>query len=166
MSSNRPYPPPTQILPNLPIRDLLSRKPRGLHCVAPEDTVYRAVSVMAQTEVGALLVMHEDKLVGILSERDYARQIILKGRKSQETLVEEIMTRRVITVSPERSIQECMELLTEHQIRHLPVVEDGRVVGVVTIGDVVRAVLEQQNIAIDELSRYVSGEPRLNLSPP
>lgn len=105
-----------------------------------------------------------EQLVGIISERDYARQIILKGKKSQETLVEDIMTRRVITVTPDKTQQYCRQLLTSHQVRHLPVVDGNRVVGMVTIGDVVRSIIDQQNWTIDELSRYVSGEPRINLA--
>jgi CBS domain-containing protein len=148
------------------VRDLLEQKPAQIHAIAPEETVYCAVALMAKAEVGALLVTHEGRLVGILSERDYARQIILKGRRSQETRVDEIMTRRVFTVSPDASIQDCMRVMTEHQIRHLPVVAGTTIIGVVTIGDVVRATLERQSQTIDELSRYVSGEPRLSVQSP
>lgn len=162
MTTNRPYPQPAQFLPNVPVVDLLKQKGDEIHSIGPDLSVYDAVARMATTEVGALLVMEEGRLLGIVSERDYARQIILKGRKSKETRVEEIMTRNVISASPSSSVQDCMKLLTSHQIRHLPVVDGTIVIGMITIGDLVRAVIEQQNSAIDELSRYVSGEPRLS----
>jgi CBS domain-containing protein len=140
---------------------LLARKPTQLFAIAPDETVYRAVAQMADAEVGALVVLHDDQLVGIISERDYARQIILRGRRSQDTRVEEIMTRKVFTVTLDQTVQDCMLVMTNQQIRHLPVVDDHRVVAMVSVGDVVRAVLEDQSRVIDELSRYVSGEPRV-----
>ncbi|MGC4069124.1 MAG: CBS domain-containing protein [Polyangiaceae bacterium] len=161
MTQRRPYPTPTQLLSSVSVRDLLAQKPTQLFGIAPQDTVYHAVAMMADAEVGALVVLHDERLVGIISERDYARQIILRGRRSQDTLVEEIMTRRVFTVTLEQTIQDCMRIMTDQQIRHLPVVDGGRVVAMVSVGDVVRAVLEEQSRVIDELSRYVSGEPRV-----
>lgn len=162
MSSSIPYPLPTQILPHVAIRDLLRHKSSQLHCIAPDETVYRAVELMAEAEVGALVVLQERNLVGIVSEHDYARRIILMGRKSRETLVGAIMTRNVITISLDTSLEGCLQLMSERQIRHLPVVERSRVIGMVTIGDVVRAVLKLQSQTIEELNRYVSGEPRLS----
>jgi CBS domain-containing protein len=161
MSKGSSYPPTAQMLPSIPARDLLLQKSKQLFSVVPEATVYKAIELMAEARVGALLVLKEGKLLGIISERDYARKVILVGRSSQETRVDAIMTREVITVDVDTSLQECMQLMTTHRIRHLPVLEQGHVVGVVSIGDVVRETLAQQSHAIDELQRYVSGEPRL-----
>ena len=161
MPSKQPYPPPARILPLIPARDLLRQKSSELWSVAPDATVYEAVEVMAEARVGVLLVLVHESLVGIVSERDYARKVILKGRSSRDTLVEEIMTSEVITISLDTSLQDCMRLMTTHRVRHLPVLRSGRVVGVVSIGDVVRETLMQQSHALDELQRYVSGEPRL-----
>ena len=160
MSSTSSYPPTAEILPNLPTRDLLKQKPQRIWSTGPEATVYRAIELMAEGRVGALLVIKDDKLVGIVSERDYARKVILVGRSSHSTTVEAIMTQSVITVTPETSLQSCMQLMTLHRIRHLPVVEAGQAIGIVSIGDVVRETLNQQRHALDELQRYVSGEPR------
>lgn len=164
MSSNRPYPLTAENLRHLSANDLLQQKPNQLYSVTPDETVYRAVELMAKAEVGALPVLREGYLVGIVSERDYARRIILLGRRSQDTRVDAIMTQTVVAVSPNDSLKDCMQLMTEHQIRHLPVVEGTSVVGMITIGDVLRAVLQQQSQTIDELNRYVSGEPRLQLT--
>lgn len=161
MSTVSSYPPTAQMLPSIPARDLLIQKSRQLFSVAPEATVYRAIELMAEARVGALLVLDAGKLLGIISERDYARKVILVGRSSQETRVDAIMTREVITVDVDTSLQECMQLMTTHRIRHLPVVEQDHVIGIVSIGDVVRETLAQQSHALDELQRYVSGEPRL-----
>lgn len=162
MSSNRPYPVSTDALPHLSAGDLVRQKSDRLHSVAPDETVYRAVELMAKAEVGALPVIQDGRLVGIISERDYARRIILLGRKSQETRIDTIMSQPVVTVSPDVNLKDCMKLMSEYQIRHLPVLEGEQVVGMVTVGDVLRSVLELQSQTIDELNRYVSGEPRLN----
>jgi len=161
MSTVSSYPPTAQMLPSIPARDLLLQKSKQIWSVAPGDTVYQAIELMAEARVGALLVLGAGRLLGIISERDYARKVILVGRSSQDTRVDAIMTREVITVEPDASLQECMQLMTTHRIRHLPVVEQGHVLGVVSIGDVVREALAQQSHALDELQRYVSGEPRL-----
>ncbi len=161
MSSDNSYPQTAQILPNIPARDLLLRKPTQLWSVEPDKTVYQAIELMAKARVGALLVIKDSKLVGILSERDYARRVILEGRASHTTRVDAIMTGEVITISPDTSLRECMALMTKHGIRHLPVVEGDRVLGLVSIRDVVRETLAQQCHALDELQRYVTGEPRL-----
>jgi len=160
MSSTSSYPPTAEILPSIPVRDLLAQKPQELYCIESFDTVYRAIELMAEARVGALLVLDEGKLVGILSERDYARKVILVGRSSQTTKVEAIMSSPVVTVSLETSLQECMQLMISRKIRHLPVVETDGLVGIVSIGDVVRETLAQQRQALDELQRYVAGEPR------
>lgn len=156
------YPPAAHILPNIPVRDLLLQKPNKIWSVQPDATVYYAIELMAEARVGALLVMQDKDLLGIVSERDYARKVILVGRSSRSTLVDAIMTKSVIIVSPDTSVQDCMQLMTKHRIRHLPVVQQGQVLGVISIGDVVRETLMQQSHALDELHRYVTGEPRLD----
>jgi CBS domain-containing protein len=125
--------------------------------IAPDATVYDAISLMAERNVGAVIVLEDRSLVGIVSERDYARKIILLDRSSRETPVSDIMTSRVETVSPSDSIDRCMELMTDGRFRHLPVVDDGVVVGVVSIGDVVKAVIERQQALIGDLERYITG---------
>jgi CBS domain-containing protein len=151
-----------ETISHLRARDLLEQKPQRLFSVTPDATVYRALEVMAEAEVGALPVIEERKLVGIVSERDYARRIVLLGRKSPDTRVGEIMTKQVVSVSLETSLGDCMRLMNKHQIRHLPVFSESVVVGVITIGDVLRSVLFMQNQTIEELNRYVSGEPRVH----
>jgi CBS domain-containing protein len=155
------YPRASYVLPAIPARDVLSQKPTQLWTVAPDATVYTAIELMASAHVGALLVLDGHQLVGIVSERDYARKVILMGRSSSSTKVADIMTKEVIFVDPETSMQRCMQLMIEHRFRHLPVVASGQVVGIVSIGDLVREMLQQQSQAIEELHRYVSGEPRL-----
>ena len=123
--------------------------------VAPTDTVFEAIQAMADKRAGALLVMDADKLVGIISERDYAREVILKGRASRETLVGEIMSRNVISVESTSSVQNSLELMTEHHIRHLPVVDDEKVIGVVSIGDLVKDVISFQQSTIEQLENYI-----------
>ncbi len=139
------------------IRQLLNRKGYDVVSISPEATVYEALELMADKDVGAVLVMDGDKLVGIFSERDYARKCILRNRRSKETKVKELMTSNVFTISPSASINEAMELMTKHHIRHLPVVENGKVVGVISIGDVVKAVIENQEHVISHLEGYITG---------
>ncbi len=112
---------------------------------------------MAEKEVGALLVMDGDKLVGIVTERDYARKIILEGKSSKSATIEEVMTRQVLCASPERTVDECMALMTDKRARHLPVVDHKKVVGIVSIGDLVKAVISEQQVLIDQLQHYISG---------
>ncbi|HUA26868.1 MAG TPA: CBS domain-containing protein [Steroidobacteraceae bacterium] len=137
------------------VSHLLDGKGRALFSIEPEDPVLEAVRMMADRHVGALLVMRGTELAGILSERDYARKVVLLGRSSAETPVWQIMTSPVITVSPDNSIQDCMRLMTERRIRHLPVVDGGRVVGMISIGDLVKAVIEEQQQTIEQLETYI-----------
>jgi CBS domain-containing protein len=140
------------------IRTILKNKRSGeIWSVQPGDTVLEAITRMARLRIGALLVMEGDKLVGILSERDYARKIILQGRRSAETLVSDIMTADVATVPPETTAREGLAIMTNGYFRHLPVVEDGMVIGLVSIGDLVKTVIAEQQAMIDELERYVTG---------
>jgi CBS domain-containing protein len=138
-------------------RHLLEGKGAAIFSVGPDDSVLDAVRRMAQEHVGALLVMQDDVLVGIVSERDYARKVILKDRSSRDTRVAEIMSAPVITVAPEATVDDCMHTVTEHRVRHLPVVADGRVIGVLSIGDLVKAVIEDQQAEIAQLQAYIAG---------
>jgi CBS domain-containing protein len=137
------------------VRDLLDSKGTAIYSVAPDDPVLEAIKLMAERHVGALLVMKSGELVGIVSERDYARKVILLGRSSSDTSVSQIMSSPVHTISPRRSVEDCMRLMTERRVRHLPVVENGRVVGVISIGDLVKAVIEDQRQTIEQLEDYI-----------
>ena len=137
------------------VAELLGRKPRDIRAVGPDSPVLEAIRLMAEHGIGALLVMRGDALVGIVSERDYARKVILKGRSSADTPVRDIMSSPVITVEPGLSAQACMQIMTDKRVRHLPVVEAGRVVGMLSIGDLVRAVLAEQAQTIEQLEQYI-----------
>jgi CBS domain-containing protein len=139
------------------LRQLLQSKGGGIWSVTSTSTVFDALRTMAEKNVGALLVIDEGRLVGILSERDYARKIALKGKSSKDTLVKEIMTEKVVYVRPEESIEECMALMTEKHFRHLPVIDNGTLIGVISIGDVVRTVISEQKFIIAQLENYISG---------
>jgi CBS domain-containing protein len=134
---------------------LLKHKGRVIHRVAPEAPVLEAIRLMAEHGVGALLVMQGDTLLGVVSERDYARKVILKGRSSNDTPVREIMSSPVTTVRAEQSVHDCMRIMSEHRFRHLPVVDDDGVVGVLSIGDLVRSVVEEQQKTIADLEQYI-----------
>lgn len=137
------------------VHHLLDRKGRALYGVEPEDPVLEAVRMMADHHVGALLVMRGTALAGIVSERDYARKVVLLGRSSAETPVWQIMTSPVITVRLDESVQDCMRIMTDCRIRHLPVLDGGRVVGMISIGDLVKAVIEEQQQTIEQLESYI-----------
>jgi CBS domain-containing protein len=138
--------------------DVLVSKGTAVHSIAPDATVYEAVARMDQLRVGALVVLDgEQRLVGIVSERDYTRKVMLLGRMSRDTRVDEIMTADVVTVAPSTGLGDCLRLVTERRIRHLPVVESGRVVGMLSIGDLVRACLDQQAETIQSLNSFITG---------
>ncbi len=139
------------------VRYLLDRKNPAMFTVGPEDPVLEAIRAMAEHHVGALLVMRGETLAGIVSERDYARKVVLLGRSSAETPVWQIMSSPVVTVSPDTTVQDCMVLVTEKRIRHLPVMESGRVIGIISIGDLVKSVIEEQRRTIEQLESYIHG---------
>jgi CBS domain-containing protein len=136
---------------------LLRAKGGQFFSVAPTDSVLRAMEIMATHQIGALLVMNQGTLLGIISERDYARKVILKNRSSHDTPVSDIMSAPAVTVTPQDTVHHCMQLMTERRIRHLPVLDSGRVVGVLSIGDLVKAVIEEQSAHIEQLERYIAG---------
>ncbi len=139
-------------------KQLVEIKGTDVWTVSPIDTVYEAISSMAERDVGSLLVMNGRKLVGIITERHYSRNVILKGKTSPDTLVGEIMDRCVVCARPEQSVDQCMELMTRRRVRHLPVLEKGRVVGIISIGDIVKSIIDDKNFIISELHNYISGE--------
>jgi CBS domain-containing protein len=141
------------------VTELLKTKPtRAMVTVKPEDTVLDAIKVLASENIGAAVVVVGDQLVGIFSERDYTRKVVLKGRHSESTRVEEIMTKNVVCVTPRTKTRDCMALMSEKNIRHLPVVEEGRVVGMVSIRDIVTDIIADQDFTISQLEQYISGQ--------
>ncbi|HMW27443.1 MAG TPA: CBS domain-containing protein [Ferruginibacter sp.] len=138
------------------VADILQAKGNIIYSVTGSTTVYEAIKVMGEKNIGALLVLEGGKLTGILSERDYARKVVLKGKASRETSVSDIMTAEVITVMPSDTIETCMELMTQKHIRHLPIVESGNVLGMISIGDVVNAIIRMQKETIEHLKSYIA----------
>ena len=139
------------------VQDILRSKGGAVHAVRPTDTVLDALGVMAEHEVGAVLVLDDEKLCGILTERDYARKVVLAGRSSKDSQIKDIMTTHVICVAPNRTIDECMALMTDKRVRHLPVLDHKQVVGVVSIGDLVKATIAEHEFTISQLQSYIAG---------
>ena len=139
------------------VQSILDTKGSIIFTITPDTTVYHALELMVEKNVSALLVMESDKLAGIFTERDYARKVVLKGKKSKETQVAEIMTSNLITVTSASSIDECMQLMTGKYIRHLPVVDDGKLAGIISIGDVVRCIIQEQKSIIGHMEQYIAG---------
>ena len=137
------------------VREILARKP-DVYAVRPDDTVYQALQLMAEKNIGAVLVISSDEIIGVFSERDYARRAALEGHTSRDTAVRSLMSSDVVSIAPTTTVDACMSLMTDKRIRHLPVIEGGRVVGVVSIGDVVRAVVDEQRFTIQSLENYVT----------
>jgi CBS domain-containing protein len=142
---------------SVPVSALLHHKGSTVWSVEPETIVFEAIKLMADKNVGALLVVSGGKLLGMFSERDYTRKIALQGKTSKETRVREILTSKVISVTPHDSIEECMRLMSEHHIRHLPVLEDKKIIGIVSIGDLVNWIISSQDAAIAQMEQYISG---------
>ncbi len=139
------------------VNNILKTKGNILFSIRPDTTVYSALEVMVEKNVSALLVTENEKLAGIFTERDYARKVILKGKSSMETRIAEIMTETVITVSPDSTIDDCMRLMTNKFIRHLPVVADDNLIGIISIGDVVKFIIEEQKFIIQNMEHYITG---------
>jgi len=139
------------------VRQLLGHKPPVIHSITPDSTVFEAISLMAELEIGALLVMDKEHPVGIISERDYTRKVILMDRSSKTTTVSEIMSRNIIYVTPDADINECMNLMSANNIRHLLVLKDGRVSGVISIMDVIRSMISDKEFIIEQLESYITG---------
>ena len=140
------------------VAELLKARPARVVSITPEQSVLEAIKVLAAEDIGAAIVMTGDRIAGIFSERDYTRKVILKGRSSDTTRVEEIMTANVIVVNPRTKARECMQLMTDKNIRHLPVVEEGRVIGMVSIRDIVSDIIADQDFTIEQLEHYISGQ--------
>jgi CBS domain-containing protein len=141
------------------IRQILNKKGNQIFSVTPETTVYDTLKLMADKNIGAVLVLKQEKLVGIMSERDYARKVVLKGKISKEIPVNEIMSSNVIFIDPDQTIINTKAVMIQKRIRHLPVMEDDKLVGIISIGDVVNAVLEENSFMIDQLATYIKGVP-------
>ena len=139
------------------VRSILKAKNKALITIYPHNTVYEALELMVTNNIGALLVTDEGKLAGIFTERDYARRVILKGKASKETLISEIMTENLITISPDNTLEDCMQLMTNKFIRHLPVIENNELTGIISIGDVVKFIIDEQKFIIENLEHYIKG---------
>ena len=142
---------------NYPISSLLVHKTSAVWSISPDATVFEAIKLMAEKNIGSLLVMAGDKLAGVITERDYTRKVALAGKTSKETRVREIIPPEILIVTPDDSVEECMRLMTEHRVRHLPVVEGTNVVGVISIGDLVNLIISTQNAHIEQMEQYIAG---------
>ena len=141
----------------LTVRQLLGLKGYAVHTIGPGASVFEALEVMARHDVGALVVVDDGDVIGLVSERDYARKVILRGRLSKDTPIREIMSHDVVSVTSKENVPACMSLMTEHRIRHLPVIENGQLAGIISIGDVVKAIIEDQRFTIEQLETYIHG---------
>lgn len=140
------------------VAQLLKNKGGEIHSISPHASVLEGVKLLAEKSIGAILVTEGDKLVGIFSERDYARKVVLQGKSSKETPIRHIMTTNVLWVSPRQTNEECMALMTAKRIRHLPVLEDGKIVGILSIGDLVKDIISEQQFTIQQLENYIHGD--------
>ena len=145
--------------PNDTINEILTQKGTQVWSVSPDTTVFDAIHMMADKNVGALLVVQNEKLIGIISERDYTRKVILQGKSSKQTPVKEILSSHVVEVSPAHTVEECLRLMTDHRVRHLPVIHEGKIVGVISIGDLVNWIISAQSTTIHQLQTYIAGYP-------
>ena len=139
------------------VKNLLEQKGQNVWTISPDATVFDALAIMAEKDIGSLVVMDDEKLIGIVTERHYSRNVILKGKRSPTTLVREIMDRNVVHVRPEQTVELCMALMTEKRVRHLPVLEGNNVIGIVSIGDLLKSIISKQKFVIDELEHYIHG---------
>jgi CBS domain-containing protein len=141
----------------LTVRQLLGLKGYAVHTIGPDASVFEALEAMARHDVGALVVVQDGEVVGLVSERDYARKVILRGRLSKDTPIREIMSHEVFSVTSKETVAACMSLMTDHRIRHLPVIENGQLAGIISIGDVVKTIIEDQRFTIEQLETYIHG---------
>jgi CBS domain-containing protein len=139
------------------VKDILDGKPKKVHSISQDATVFDALKLMSEHEIGALIVMDGKKVVGVISERDYARKIILQGKTSKDTIVKEVMSTQLFNVKPGNTVEECMVLMTAKHIRHLPVFDKGKFMGIISIGDVVKSIISHKEFLVDQLSNYISG---------
>ena len=145
--------------PNASVSEILNYKGTNVWTISPDATVFEALQMMADKNVGALLVTERAQLVGIITERDYSRKVVLKGRSSRETAVRQILSGNTITVAPSQSVEECMRMMTERHVRHLPVLDGEKIVGVISIGDLVNWIISAQTVTIQQLQTYITGYP-------
>ncbi len=143
------------------VREILLSKGYDIYSVSPDDTIFSALKLMAEKKIGALLVMENDSIVGVMSERDYARKVVLEGKSSRDASVREIMSDKVIYVEMDRLVEECMALMIEKRIRHLPVLENEKLIGLISIGDVVKAVIDEKEFVISQLVHYIKSTPEI-----
>jgi CBS domain-containing protein len=141
------------------IGEILNHKGSQVYTVSPDEMVFDAIEMMAEKNIGALLVTEHGQLIGIMSERDYTRKVALKGKSSKQTPVREILSGEIISATPDHTVEDCMRLMTEHRVRHLPVLDDGKIVGVVSIGDLVNSIISSQTTTIEQLQTYIAGYP-------
>jgi CBS domain-containing protein len=140
------------------VKDILQEKGTQVYAISPDAKVYEALQLMADKNIGALMVMEGDRAVGLISERDYARKIVLKGKFSKDVPVHEIMTVDIVRIGPDRDVENCMELMTDNRVRHLPVFENNRLIGIISIGDIVKAIIEHKEEIIEQLENYIKGK--------